>query len=106
MINFKNFKINELKEDKEKVETTLLDSIGRDLTALAKEDKFDPTIGRIKEIDEVVAILARRRKNNPVLIGDPGVGKAQPLDSLVLTPNGWKRMGDMKIGDNVILIPN
>jgi len=99
---FKNFKVNELKEEKEKVETTLLDSIGRDLTELAKEDKFDPTIGRVKEIDEVVAILARRRKNNPVLIGDPGVGKAQPLDSLVLTPNGWKRMGDMKIGDNVI----
>lgn len=102
MRDFKSFKINELKEEKEKVETTLLDSIGRDLTELAKEEKFDPTIGRVKEIDEVVAILARRRKNNPVLIGDPGVGKAQPLDSLVLTPNGWKRMGDMKIGDNVI----
>lgn len=102
MINFKNFKINELKEDKEKVETTLLDSIGRDLTELAKENKFDPTIGRVKEIDEVVAILARRRKNNPVLIGDPGVGKAQPLDSLVLTPNGWVRMGDLKVGDSVI----
>lgn len=102
MINFKNFKINELKEDKEKVETTLLDSIGRDLTELAKENKFDPTIGRVKEIDEVVAILARRRKNNPVLIGDPGVGKAQPLNSLVLTPNGWVRMGDLKVGDYVI----
>lgn len=102
MRDFKSFKINELKEEKEKVETTLLDSIGRDLTELAKEEKFDPTIGRVKEIDEVVAILARRRKNNPVLIGDPGVGKAQPLDSLVLTPNGWVRMGDLKVGDSVI----
>ena len=82
MINFKNFKINELKEDKEKVETTLLDSIGRDLTELAKENKFDPTIGRIKEIEEVVAILARRRKNNPVLIGDPGVGKTAIVEGI------------------------
>jgi ATP-dependent Clp protease ATP-binding subunit ClpC len=82
MINFKNFKINELKEDKEKVETTLLDSIGRDLTELAKENKFDPTIGRVKEIDEVVAILARRRKNNPVLIGDPGVGKTAIVEGI------------------------
>jgi ATP-dependent Clp protease ATP-binding subunit ClpC len=82
MKDFKNFKVNELKEEKEKVETTLLDSIGRDLTELAKEDKFDPTIGRVKEIDEVVAILARRRKNNPVLIGDPGVGKTAIVEGI------------------------
>jgi len=90
------------KSEKEKVKTTLLDSIGRNLTDLAKESKFDPTIGRVDEIDEIVSILARRRKNNPVLIGDPGVGKAQPLDALVLTPNGWIRMGDINIGDEVI----
>ena len=82
MRDFKSFKINELKEEKEKVETTLLDSIGRDLTELAKEEKFDPTIGRVKEIDEVVAILARRRKNNPVLIGDPGVGKTAIVEGI------------------------
>lgn len=82
MRDFKSFKINELKEEKEKVETTLLDSIGRDLTELAKEEKFDPTIGRVKEIDEVVSILARRRKNNPVLIGDPGVGKTTIVEGI------------------------
>ena len=82
MINFKKFKVNELREEGEKVETTLLDSIGRDLTELAKENKFDPTIGRVKEIDEVVAILARRRKNNPVLIGDPGVGKTAIVEGI------------------------
>lgn len=82
MRDFKSFKINELKEEKEKVETTLLDSIGRDLTELAKEEKFDPTIGRVKEIDEIVAILARRRKNNPVLIGDPGVGKTAIVEGI------------------------
>lgn len=85
--NFKKFSINELREEdgnpeKEKVETTLLDSIGRDLTELAKENKFDPTIGRVKEIDEVIAILARRRKNNPVLIGDPGVGKTAIVEGI------------------------
>lgn len=80
--------INELKENpeetqqKEKTGTALLDSLGRDLTALAKESKFDPTIGRTKEMDEVIAILARRRKNNPVLIGDPGVGKTAIVEGI------------------------
>lgn len=80
--------INELKENpeetqqKEKTGTAVLDSLGRDLTALAKESKFDPTIGRTKEMDEVIAILARRRKNNPVLIGDPGVGKTAIVEGI------------------------
>jgi ATP-dependent Clp protease ATP-binding subunit ClpC len=80
--------VNELKENPEnkketkKVETKLLDSIGRDLTKLAQESKFDPTVGRVKEMDEVVAILARRRKNNPVLIGDPGVGKTAIVEGI------------------------
>lgn len=85
---FKNF-INELKENPaeeteapKKAKTNLLDSIGRDLTKLAKENKFDPTIGRVKEMDEVIAILARRRKNNPVLIGDPGVGKTAIVEGI------------------------
>jgi ATP-dependent Clp protease ATP-binding subunit ClpC len=55
--------------------TPTLDEFGRDLTALAKNKKLDPVIGREKEIQRVVQILARRTKNNPVLIGEPGVGK-------------------------------
>lgn len=79
---YNSFLIKELKETEEKVPTALLDSIGRDLTKLASEKKFDPTIGRIKEMEEVIAILARRRKNNPVLIGDPGVGKTAIVEGI------------------------
>lgn len=87
MKDFKNFRINELREETEEVkkegmDTTFLDSVGRDLTKLAEENKFDPTVGRVKEIDEVVAILARRRKNNPVLIGQPGVGKTAIVEGI------------------------
>ncbi|MFN9901407.1 MAG: ATP-dependent chaperone ClpB, partial [bacterium] len=52
-----------------------LDKYGRDLTAAAKEGKLDPVIGRDEEIRRVVQVLSRRSKNNPVLIGEPGVGK-------------------------------
>ncbi|GAG42542.1 unnamed protein product, partial [marine sediment metagenome] len=55
--------------------TSTLDQYGRDITTLAEEGKLDPVIGREKEIDRVIHILSRRTKNNPVLIGDPGVGK-------------------------------
>lgn len=67
---------------KDAVKTELLDEIGRDLTALAKEGKFDPVIGREKEMDEVMTILARRRKNNPVLIGNPGIGKTAIIEGI------------------------
>lgn len=62
--------------------TSSMDKYGRDLTALAKEDKLDPVIGRQKEIERVVHILSRRTKNNPVLIGDPGVGKTAIVEGL------------------------
>lgn len=62
--------------------TSHLDKYGRDLTALAKEDKLDPVIGRKNEIERVVHILSRRTKNNPVLIGDPGVGKTAIVEGL------------------------
>ncbi len=62
--------------------TPNLDKFGRDLTALAREGKLDPVIGRDKEIERVVHILARRRKNNPVLIGEPGVGKTAIVEGL------------------------
>ncbi|MGC8748361.1 MAG: ATP-dependent Clp protease ATP-binding subunit [Candidatus Kapaibacteriota bacterium] len=69
---------------KEKVKTPVLDNFGRDLTKLAMEDKLDPVIGREKEIQRVSQILARRKKNNPVLIGEPGVGKTAIVEGLAL----------------------
>jgi len=62
--------------------TSLIDKFGKDLTQLAKEDKLDPVIGRDEEIKRVVHILSRRTKNNPVLIGDPGVGKTAIVEGL------------------------
>src|SRR3989339_1541914 len=63
-------------------DTSFLDKFGKDLTQLAKEDKLDPVIGRENEIKRVVHILSRRTKNNPVLIGDPGVGKTAIVEGL------------------------
>ena len=62
--------------------TPTLDEFGRDLTAFARENKLDPVIGREKEIQRVIQILARRTKNNPVLIGEPGVGKTAIVEGL------------------------
>ncbi|WP_338824576.1 Negative regulator of genetic competence ClpC/MecB [Moorella humiferrea] len=63
-------------------QTPTLDQFSRDLTRLAREDKLDPVIGREKEIERVIQILSRRTKNNPVLIGDPGVGKTAIVEGL------------------------
>ena len=65
-----------------KSKTPTLDKFGRDFTALAKESKFDPVIGRVKEIERVIQILSRRTKNNPCLIGEPGVGKTAVAEGL------------------------
>ncbi|QZA33098.1 ATP-dependent Clp protease ATP-binding subunit [Hydrogenibacillus sp. N12] len=62
--------------------TPTLDSLARDLTALAKEGALDPVIGREKEIERVIQVLSRRTKNNPVLIGEPGVGKTAIVEGL------------------------
>ncbi|SFO20868.1 ATP-dependent Clp protease ATP-binding subunit ClpC [Actinomadura madurae] len=62
--------------------TPTLDEFGRDLTALAREGRVDPVIGREDEIEETVEVLSRRTKNNPVLIGDPGVGKTAIAEGL------------------------
>ncbi len=62
--------------------TPALDTFGRDLTTLAAEGKLDPVIGRDKEIERVIQILSRRTKNNPCLIGDPGVGKTAIVEGL------------------------
>ncbi|MBI5418008.1 ATP-dependent Clp protease ATP-binding subunit [Candidatus Poribacteria bacterium] len=67
---------------KQKDKTSILDEFGRDLTALAKEDKLDPVIKRDNEIERIIQILSRRTKNNPVLIGEPGVGKTAIVEGL------------------------
>jgi ATP-dependent Clp protease ATP-binding subunit ClpC len=65
-----------------KSKTPALDSFGRDLTALAKKDELDPVIGRHKEIERLIQILCRRTKNNPVLLGEAGVGKTAIIEGL------------------------
>ncbi len=68
----------------EKSRTPVLDNFGRDLTKLAEDDKLDPIVGREKEIERVAQILSRRKKNNPILIGEPGVGKTAIAEGLAL----------------------
>ena len=67
-----------------KSKTPVLNNFGRDLTLLAEEDKLDPVIGREKEIERVSQVLSRRKKNNPLLIGEPGVGKSAIAEGLAL----------------------
>jgi len=68
----------------EKSKTPVLDNFGHDLTKLATEDKLDPIVGREKEIERVAQVLSRRKKNNPVLIGEPGVGKTAIAEGLAM----------------------
>ncbi|MBO4415176.1 MAG: ATP-dependent Clp protease ATP-binding subunit [Lachnospiraceae bacterium] len=82
--------INQLKNDlkmtggsvREKTATPTLDQYSRDLTALAKDGKLDPVVGRTGEIERVIQILSRRTKNNPCLVGEPGVGKTAIVEGL------------------------
>ena len=67
-----------------KTKTPVLDNFGRDITSLAEQDKLDPVVGREKEIQRVSQILSRRKKNNPLLIGEPGVGKSAIAEGLAL----------------------
>ena len=67
-----------------KSKTPVLDNFGRDLTAMAEDDKLDPVVGRENEIQRVSQILSRRKKNNPLLIGEPGVGKSAIAEGLAL----------------------
>lgn len=67
---------------KEKTKTPTLDQYSRDLTKLAREKKLDPVIGRHSEIERIIQILSRRQKNNPALLGEPGVGKTAIVESL------------------------
>lgn len=78
------FRNNSPKSKKGKSSTPTLDEFGKDLTELAGQGKIDPVIGRDKEIERVVQILSRRTKNNPCLIGEPGVGKTAIAEGLAL----------------------
>ncbi|MFA0960273.1 ATP-dependent Clp protease ATP-binding subunit [Roseivirga sp. BDSF3-8] len=68
----------------EKSRTPVLDNFGRDLTKMAEDDRLDPIVGREKEIERVAQVLSRRKKNNPILIGEPGVGKTAIAEGLAL----------------------
>lgn len=77
-------KISKTTPTSESTSSKLLDKYGRNLTESAKQDKIDPVIGRKKEIERIIQILSRRTKNNPVLIGDPGVGKTAIAEGLAI----------------------
>jgi len=72
------------KKSSPKSKTPVLDNFGRDLTAMAEKGELDPIVGRDEEIKRVSQILARRKKNNPILIGEPGVGKSAIAEGLAL----------------------
>ncbi|WP_343345570.1 ATP-dependent Clp protease ATP-binding subunit [Terrisporobacter petrolearius] len=76
--------VNKVSSTPESTSSKLLDKYGRNLTESAKQDKIDPVIGRTKEIERIIQILSRRTKNNPVLIGDPGVGKTAIAEGLAI----------------------
>ena len=91
MMGIDNYSIEPKKVNKQATESSsentsskLLDKYGRNLTECAKQDKIDPVIGRKKEIQRIIQILSRRTKNNPVLIGDPGVGKTAIAEGLAI----------------------
>ena len=88
------------KEAAKESKTPSLDKYSRDLTQLSREGKIDPVIGRKDEVTRVIQILSRRKKNNPVLIGDPGVGKtaiAEGLAQRIVTQNVPEILNDKRI---------
>lgn len=75
---------NQKEHKKSKTDTPALDKYGKDLTAQARNSELDPVVGRQVEIERVIQILSRRKKNNPILIGEPGVGKSAIVEGLAL----------------------
>jgi ATP-dependent Clp protease ATP-binding subunit ClpC len=73
-----------IKKVTDKSKTPVLDNFGRDLTKAAEEDRLDPVVGRERELERIAQILSRRKKNNPILIGEPGVGKSAMAEGLAL----------------------
>lgn len=102
--NFLNLESPSSAEDEEVSSVALkaLKIYTTDLNEQVKQSKIDPVIGRSQELETLALVLGRRNKNNVLLVGDPGVGKAQPLYSKIKTPNGWVLMGDIQVGDNVL----
>jgi len=80
----KGFSKQSKKPGDSKSKTPVLDNFGRDLTKSAEEGKLDPIVGREKELERIAQILSRRKKNNPILIGEPGVGKSAIAEGLAL----------------------
>ncbi len=83
--------------------TPVLDNFGRDVTRLAEEGKLDPIIGRETEIERVSQILSRRKKNNPILIGEPGVGKTAVVEGLALRIN-QKRVSRTLFNKRIVML--
>ena len=85
-IGGKNYKSagSSVQTEKAQSKTPMVDNFGTDLTKAAAEGKLDPVVGREKEIERVVEILCRRKKNNPILIGEPGVGKSAIVEGLAI----------------------
>jgi len=99
--------IAQLRKSEEKVATegtgeTPLDIYARNLNKAAIDGTIDPVIARETEVRDTIEILARRKKNNVIYVGEPGVGKSQPLHSKIKTPTGWMTMGDVSVGDCVM----
>src|ERR1035437_8938318 len=80
----KSFGSTSKKGSESKSKTPVLDNFGRDITKAAEEGKLDPIVGRQKELERIAQILSRRKKNNPILIGEPGVGKSAIAEGLAL----------------------
>ncbi|MCP9769960.1 ATP-dependent Clp protease ATP-binding subunit [Lacihabitans sp. LS3-19] len=87
----------------EKSRTPILDNFGRDLTKMAEIGKLDPIVGREKEIERVAQILSRRKKNNPILIGEPGVGKTAIAEGLALRI-AQKKVSRVLFGKRVVTL--
>ncbi len=79
-----SYESNTPKKGDNKTKTPVLDNFGRDLTKMAIDNKLDPVVGRDKELERISQILSRRKKNNPILIGEPGVGKSAIAEGLAL----------------------
>ncbi len=90
--------------ESKKTQTPALDAFGRDLTELAREDKLDPVIGRESEIERVIQILSRRTKNNPVLIGEAGVGKTAIVEGLAQAIVNKKNIPDLLANRRVLTL--
>ncbi len=91
----------DIKKDAGNGKTPVLDSFGYDLTKAAMEDKLDPVVGREKEIERLAQILGRRKKNNPVLIGEPGVGKSAIAEGLAIRIAN-KKVSRVLLGKRVV----